>query len=179
MAEPVATALQPLTRDHLARIGLTHEGIKFFENLVRDVTATLPQASFAAAVSAEGAQSTADGATTAAADAASTASTAQAAADDALAAALLAQAAADDAIAQLEALVAELNQQLAVIWDQDAEPPTVAYKCEALPGASAAAAVWRVQKITYAVGGDYTVQWADGNANFDNVANDRASLTYS
>lgn len=50
------------------------------------------------------------------------------------------------------------------------------YICEAAPGSSAAAAVWRIQRITIATG---SVAWADGVATFTKVANNRASFTYS
>jgi hypothetical protein len=50
------------------------------------------------------------------------------------------------------------------------------YLCEAQPGTAAATAAWRISKITDATG---VTVWADGNGNFDNVAADRASLTYS
>ncbi len=49
---------------------------------------------------------------------------------------------------------------------------TYSYHCEALPGTATSAAAWRVSRLTNATG---VVQWADGNANFDNVANDRAT----
>jgi len=56
---------------------------------------------------------------------------------------------------------------------------TVIYKGEAIPGSLTSASVWRVRKLTLAGDGDVTEIWADGNANFDNVWDDRASLTYS
>jgi hypothetical protein len=50
------------------------------------------------------------------------------------------------------------------------------YICEASPGTATSAASWRIQKITDATG---SIAWADGNGNFDNIADNRASLTYS
>lgn len=67
----------------------------------------------------------------------------------------------------------------ALKYDQDADPPTVAYLGQAVPGAAAASAVWRIQKLTFGAGGDVSTAWADGDANFDNVWDNRASLTYS
>lgn len=46
------------------------------------------------------------------------------------------------------------------------------------PGPDEGDAVWRIYRITFD-GNDSTKQWADGNADFDNVWDDRASLDYS
>lgn len=54
----------------------------------------------------------------------------------------------------------------------------VYYLGEAVLGSAEGSAVWRLQKITE-VGSLLTIIWADGNSNFDNVWNDRATLTYS
>ncbi len=55
---------------------------------------------------------------------------------------------------------------------------TVTYVGKAVTGSSSASAVWQVSKIT--VSGTVTaVTYADGNLNFDNVWDNRASLTYS
>jgi hypothetical protein len=45
-------------------------------------------------------------------------------------------------------------------------------------GTSQATAGWQAKKIAVS-GGDTTITWADGNANFDNVATDLTSLSYS
>jgi hypothetical protein len=81
-------------------------------------------------------------------------------------------------------LTAQVNElimgtTLALRYDQDADPPTVAYLGQAQPGTSTAAALWRIQKLSFGVDGDVTALWADGNANFDNVWDNRASLTYT
>lgn len=52
------------------------------------------------------------------------------------------------------------------------------YKAEAVVGASESAAVWRIRKMSLGVDGDVTETWASGDANFDKVWADRASLTY-
>lgn len=44
-------------------------------------------------------------------------------------------------------------------------------------GATETQAVWRIMRITYS-GTDFIVQWADGNQDFDNSWQDRASLSY-
>jgi hypothetical protein len=55
----------------------------------------------------------------------------------------------------------------------------VSYIGEAPIGTAASAASWRIKKLTEASDGDVTLEWADGNSDFDNVWNDRASLSYS
>jgi ABC-type taurine transport system substrate-binding protein len=66
-----------------------------------------------------------------------------------------------------------------VQYDQDADPPTLAYLGQANPGSATSASVWRIQKLTFGSGGDVSTAFADGNANFDNRWDDRASLSYS
>jgi hypothetical protein len=66
---------------------------------------------------------------------------------------------------------------LALLLD-DTEAGGISYVGEALPGAATSAASWRVKRLTE-TGPDVAVQWADGNGNFDNVWDDRASLSYS
>jgi hypothetical protein len=46
---------------------------------------------------------------------------------------------------------------------------------EALPGTALATAAWKA----YQVDEDGNITWADGDANFDNVATDLTSLSYS
>lgn len=54
---------------------------------------------------------------------------------------------------------------------------TYSYHCEAAPGTATSAAAWRISRLTVATG---VVQWADGNGNFDNVADNRATtVVYS
>lgn len=64
-------------------------------------------------------------------------------------------------------------------YDQDAATPTFAYLGKAPVGTATSAAAWQVQKLVFGVDGDVEVTWADGNAAFDNVWDDRASLSYS
>jgi hypothetical protein len=54
--------------------------------------------------------------------------------------------------------------------------PGFVYICEAAPGSTAAAGVWRIQKIDLSTG---SVTWAGGTGNFDKIANNRGSLSYS
>lgn len=52
---------------------------------------------------------------------------------------------------------------------------TDTYIGEAAPGTAKATAKWKAYKVTSAG----VITWADGNANFDNVATDLTALTYS
>ena len=51
------------------------------------------------------------------------------------------------------------------------------YIAEAAPGTLQATAAWRVQCIDTTTG--TVITWADGNAEFDNVATDLTALTYA
>lgn len=52
------------------------------------------------------------------------------------------------------------------------------YVCKAAVGSSILSAVWQASKINV-TGTVTTITWADGNTNFDNIANNAATLTYS
>ena len=54
---------------------------------------------------------------------------------------------------------------------------SVIYLGEAEEGSLGSDAVWRIRKIDYTSG--VIITWADGDANFDNIWNNRTSLTYS
>lgn len=66
-----------------------------------------------------------------------------------------------------------LEQNFSVRYDEGA---TYTYIGEAEPGASTASAVWRVKRLTNA---NNTILWADGDTSFDNIWDNRASLSYS
>lgn len=55
---------------------------------------------------------------------------------------------------------------------------TVSYIGKADPGASEAAGVWQIQRLT-TVGSLTSVLWAGGTDEFDKVWDDRAGLTYT
>lgn len=55
---------------------------------------------------------------------------------------------------------------------------TTVYVACAPIGTAQASATWQAKKIATS-GNDTTITWADGNANFDNVATDLTALTYS
>ena len=54
---------------------------------------------------------------------------------------------------------------------------TTTYIGEATPGTTLASALWRIKKVVE-TGPDVTITWADGNSDFDNIWDDRLSLTY-
>ena len=57
--------------------------------------------------------------------------------------------------------------------------PTITYLGSSRPGSATSAAAWRISRITFDGSGNYTGQkWADGNGNYDNIWDNRASLTY-
>ena len=62
--------------------------------------------------------------------------------------------------------------------DPDATPEII-YRGRALPGTLESVASWRIERITIAVDGDVTTVFADGDDLFDNIWNNRASLSYS
>ena len=54
------------------------------------------------------------------------------------------------------------------------------YKGWAQPGSLTNAPVWRIQRLTFTgADDDLTVEWADGDGEFDNIWDNRAGLTYS
>ena len=53
------------------------------------------------------------------------------------------------------------------------------YKGEAAVGSAESAAAWRIRKLTLNAESDVTEVWADGDANFDNVWDDRLTIIYS
>lgn len=55
---------------------------------------------------------------------------------------------------------------------------TQVYIGEAQAGEATSAASWRVKNINFNSEGDATTTWADGDTNFDNIWDNRASLTY-
>jgi len=59
----------------------------------------------------------------------------------------------------------------------DEASATVTYIGKAATGSATSTSVWQVQKIDTTTG--TVITWADGNGNFDNVWDNRASLSYS
>ncbi len=59
----------------------------------------------------------------------------------------------------------------------DSVDSNITYIGKATTGSATSAAVWQIQKIDETTG--TVIQWADGNLNFDNIFDNRQSLTYS
>jgi hypothetical protein len=62
--------------------------------------------------------------------------------------------------------------------DDDSSDSTICYLGEADPGSDTSDAVWRIKRIVD-TGDSISVEWADGNGNFDNVYDDREGLSYT
>ena len=60
----------------------------------------------------------------------------------------------------------------------DTASATVKYIGWAVAGSAESGAVWRIMRMTTDAG-DTTVEWADGDTDYDNVFDDRATLTYT
>ena len=60
----------------------------------------------------------------------------------------------------------------------DSVDATLMYVGEATAGSSVASSVWRIKRLTFS-DDNVTIIWAGGNANFSNVWNNRAGLSYS
>lgn len=56
---------------------------------------------------------------------------------------------------------------------------SITYIAQAKPGTAQATARWRAKKIDESTPGTTIITWAGGTSNFDNVATDLSSLTYS
>lgn len=61
----------------------------------------------------------------------------------------------------------------------DAVSAVLAYVGKAVPGTVTSAASWQVKKLVFDASGDVTTTFADGDSDFNNVWDNRASLTYS
>lgn len=70
------------------------------------------------------------------------------------------------------------EEEMAYSKRTDFSNSAVIYRGEALPGSDETASVWRIRRLTLSADDDVTEEWADGNANFDNVWADRLTLTY-
>lgn len=66
------------------------------------------------------------------------------------------------------------SQSYALQLDESASPIT--YIGQALPGSSTSSAAWSIKKMDETSG--LVITWADGSSEFNQVWDDRASLTY-
>ena len=69
------------------------------------------------------------------------------------------------------------DEQL-VVTKVDEASSTTTYLGRAACGTATSAASWQIRKISES-GNVTTIEWADGDRKFDNVWDDRASLSYS
>lgn len=60
----------------------------------------------------------------------------------------------------------------------DTVSSSLVYIGEAAISVTPSAPFWKIKRIT-TTGSIVQIEWADGNENYDNVLNDRASLSYS
>lgn len=67
---------------------------------------------------------------------------------------------------------------LTVRTDTDGATPETIYRGTANPGVATSVASWRVERITIAADGDVSILFADGNDSFDNIWDNRLSLSY-
>lgn len=72
--------------------------------------------------------------------------------------------------------IEELKREFAIVVD-DTTTASVTYVGKARPGSVTSSAVWQVKKIDQTSG--VVITWADGNTLFDNIWDNRASLSYS
>lgn len=59
----------------------------------------------------------------------------------------------------------------------DESTASISYLGKALIGSSESDGVWMIQEMTD-TNGDITIKFADGDSNFDNIWDDRATLSY-
>lgn len=85
----------------------------------------------------------------------------------------------DNDITQLQSDVNEIIQDIEVVYDREIDelPDGNIIKGYALAGTTSSTAGWRIQKITF-TGNDVSYKFANGNANFVNVWDDRLGYTY-
>jgi len=62
--------------------------------------------------------------------------------------------------------------------EYDVASATETYIGEAEAGSATSGALWRVRKMT-TTGSDISIKWADGDTLFNNIWDNRASLTYA
>ena len=83
------------------------------------------------------------------------------------------------AVRTYDTALIQLNRNYTQFIEYDGNGNAI-YIGTALPGSATTATVWQVKRLTYDGSGNMTaLEWADGNDDFDNVWDDRASLNYS
>lgn len=70
------------------------------------------------------------------------------------------------------------SRSMAMATRLDEVSSTVTYVGEAVVGTADSSALWRIKRIQ-TTGTVLKIEWANGNSNFSNIWNNRASLTYT
>lgn len=78
--------------------------------------------------------------------------------------------------AEIDEMLADINAKYKLLLDEVGD---TMYVGEAIPGSLEAGAVWRIKRLDSSGGIETRVFWADGDTNFDNIWNDRLTLSYS
>ena len=68
-------------------------------------------------------------------------------------------------------------ENIAIAFRVDPASSTVTYLGKAAPGTATSTAAWQISKVDTTSG--TVITWADSDDNYDNVWDDRASLSYS
>ena len=71
-----------------------------------------------------------------------------------------------------------IKEDRELITRVDSVSAALTYVGKALPGTATSVSLWRITEITV-VGDETIILWADGNTDFDNEWDERASLSYS
>lgn len=71
-----------------------------------------------------------------------------------------------------------VTENLTSAYDYDGSGNPI-YIGKATAGSAKSTAVWQIKKLTWDGNNLTDIQWANGNTNYDNVWNNRASLSYS
>ena len=71
-----------------------------------------------------------------------------------------------------------IKEDRELITRVDSVSAALTYVGKALPGTVTSVSEWRITEITV-VGNETIILWADGNTDFDNEWDERASLSYS
>lgn len=72
----------------------------------------------------------------------------------------------------------DLEAEMAYAKQTDFITDSLIYRGDAAPGTALSAAGWRVRRLIVGSDGDVSETWANGTANFDNIWNDRLTLSY-
>jgi hypothetical protein len=82
-------------------------------------------------------------------------------------------------LGEAAALLYEMSKTTTYTSNFDQYDAATGYVGDALPGTATSAALWRIKKLVFGADGDVTTTFADGNDLFDNIWDNRASLSYS